>query len=343
LVPATEEAAAVLVDLDRRQVVLRIGPPLLGPGPALLIDNSSTMITSGRIASGDVILAAYDTRTGAERWEHVISRAQVPLRRSGVALGLFAAAAHSRRPELFMWRSERDGVNGLAVFDYRRGEVIDFFPFSPRPGGVAFLSASARYPDGAVIGFGDDGPRDRSRAFLYFLAGAPLKLRDSLVLSRPSGQVWQVQGSPDGRELLVGTDAEILRVDVANLQIVSRARRPNLGPFIRSPTDGRVFFVAPGALDVPSPDIVHILSTNLELTAVVDLRALPTAQRPLGIGGGVVSRNGRWLYIVSGVARDGPLYGPQPTSVLLLNLDSLAVSDVIPLRTLGGGVPMLVP
>jgi len=344
LVPGTEEAAAVIVDLDRREIVRQIGPPLFSQGPALLIDNAATLITSGRVASGDVILAGFDTRSGAEKWQFVASRAQVPLRSNGTALGLFSMAAHPRRPELFAWRSDREGRLGIAVFDYKRQEVTDFYaPFSPRPGGIAFLAPSARYPDGALVAFGDDGPRDRSRPFLYFLTGSPLALGDSLVLSRPSQQVWQVEGSADGKALIVGTDAQILHVDVSTLSVTIQARRPNLGRFVQSPTDGRLFLTAPGASDLPSPDIVHVLSPALELTAIVDLRAIPNEQRPLGIGGSIVSKNGRWLYIVYGVPRDGPLYGPQLAGILVLDTVSWSVVDIVPLRTFGGTTPFLMP
>jgi hypothetical protein len=338
-----EEAAAFVVDLNRHEVVRRIGPPLLFQGPSILVENNTQLITSGRLASGDVVLLGINPGTGAELWRSVLSSAQVPVLSNGVAIGNFATAANTRAPELYLWRSDRSGQLGVAVFDYHRKEVTGFWgPFALRPGGIAFLPPGSRYRDGALIAFGDDNQRPVSHAYLFFVAGSPLAVRDTLRLPSTSQQALQVQVSADGSDLLVGTEAELLRVDVATLQITARAIRPNFGGLVRSPTDGRYFFVAPGASDRPSPDLIHILTPSLELSAVVDLRVLPQSDRPLGIGGAVVSRDGRWLYIVSGVRRDGPLYGPQATSILVVDTSSGQVVDIVPMGTFGGATPMLV-
>jgi hypothetical protein len=342
LVPAMEEAAAFVVDVNRREIVRRIGPPLLFQGASVLVDNNTQLITSGRLESGDVVLLGLNPVNGAEVWRSVIARAQVPVLSNGVAVGTFAMVANSRRPELYLWRSDRGGQPGVAVFDYHTRAVTDFWgPFSLRPGGLAFLPPGNRFPEGALIAFGDDAARPVSHASLYFLTGNPLTVQDSMRLPSPSQQALQVQGSADGNDVLVGTEAELLKVDVGTLKITTRAIRPNFGGLVRSPTDGRYFLVAPGATDRPSSDLIHILTPSLELSAVVDLRVLPELDRPLGIGGAVVSRDGRWLYIVSGVRRDGPLYGPQAASILIVNTSSGKVEDIVALRTFGGTSPIL--
>ncbi len=70
---------------------------------------------------------------------------------------------------------------------------------------------------------------------------------------------------------------------------------------------------------------------------------LPFGERPLGILGAEESIDGRWLYIIGGVPRDGPLYGPEPTHVLVIDKASGLVVDTVELDTFGGVRAVLVP
>jgi len=94
---------------------------------------------------------------------------------------------------------------------------------------------------------------------------------------------------------------------------------------------------------VASTGIIYVLDANLELSSIIDLRVLPFGERPLGIMGAEESRDGKWLYIVGGVPRDGPLYGPEPTHILVIDKATGLVADTINLDTFGGGRPVLVP
>jgi hypothetical protein len=288
------------------------------------------------------VLLELDARNGAERRRYVLSRDGAAIRSNGVAFGRLAGAVDPSGRRLYLWNSERGGVFGVAVLDLSTGEAIDFRRVALRRGGVAGLPASSRYPEGAVLAYGDDGNPDFSRAVLYILAGAPLAVQDSIVLAPPSRRVLQVEVADDGRALLIGTNARIMRVDAYTKVITAVAARPNSGTFAGSPADGRLFLAAPGTTDLPSPNLVHVLLPSLELAGVVDLRALPDSQRPLGIAGGVVSPDGRWLYLVTGVSRAGPaLYGPQETSIVILDATTLAIAAVYGLRTFGTGTPHL--
>lgn len=340
--PGTELAAAVVYDLNARAIVRRLGPPLTEQGLVLYDRSSASLYTIGRVSSGEDVLLELDARTGAERRRRVISSDGVAIRSNGVAFGRLGGALDPSRRRIYLWNSERGGVFGVAVLDLATGEAIDFRRVALRRGGVAVLPASERYPEGAVLAYGDDGNPDFSRAVLYILTGSPLALRDSIVLAPPSRRFLQVEVAADGRELLIGTNARIMRVDAHAKVVTAVATRPNGGTFARSPADGRLFLAAPGTPDLPTPNLVHVLHPSLELAGVVDLRALPDSQLPLGIAGGVVSPDGHWLYLVTGVSRTGPaLYGPQETSIVILDTTTLAIAAVRGLRTFGTGTPYL--
>ena len=244
--------------------------------------------------------------------------------------------------KLYCWNSERGGVTGVGVLDLASGNVGDFRRVPLRRGGVTALPPSPRFPEGAVIVYGDSGNIDFSHAVMFVLAGTPLAVQDSIVLAPPSRRFVQVEVIGDGRELLVGTNAELLRIDIATKAILGKSSRPNGGLLQRSPVDGRFFIVAPGTTELPTPNLIHVLWPTFELLGVVDLRSLPQKSQPLGIGGSVVSNDGRWLYVVTGVGREGPVYGPQPTSILVLDTATLSVMDLLELDTFGVGRPQLI-
>jgi hypothetical protein len=342
LVPATEDAAAVVVDPARRTIVRSIGPRLTGQGPTFL--NGGDLVTTGTTVAGEQVLLGFDAGTGTQLWRYVTATGNGQVLYDGTSLGTAAIAAHPSHHELFLWRSRRNAAFGVATFDTDRGAVTDFFgPLATRPGGLAYLPPNPRFPEGGLIVFGDDGPQQNLRAHLYVLTGSPMSLTDSLVFARPSSHVLQVSVADDGREMVVATDTRLLRVDVVAWRIAASAVRPNGGLVAHSPRDDRFFIVAPGTATQPSSDLIYVLQADLELLAVVDLRALPGGVRPLGVGGGVVSRDGQRYYVVTGIRSDGPLYGPEVTRLVVVSTGTLTLSDVMVLNTLGGGPPLLMP
>jgi hypothetical protein len=114
-------------------------------------------------------------------------------------------------------------------------------------------------------------------------------------------------------------------------------------PFFISRATGRLILPDVGTSVVASTGIIYLLDANMELSSIIDLRVLPFGERPLGIMGAEESRDGRWLYIVGGVPRDGPLYGPEETHVLVIDKATGLVVDTVPLKTFGGSRPILMP
>ncbi len=98
-----------------------------------------------------------------------------------------------------------------------------------------------------------------------------------------------------------------------------------------------------GSSVVASTGIIYLLDANLELSSVIGLRVLPFGERPLGILSAEESRDLKWLYIVGGVPRDGPLYGPEATHILVIDTATGLVVDTINLNTFGGRRVVLVP
>lgn len=342
LIAGTEEGA-IVVDLDWRGIVRRSGPRFVSQGPVALTGRGE-IITVGRLAGDATVMAGLDLDTGLELWRSQISQGVIPTIVDGVELGAAMITASPSRPEVFLWRAGQNGEIGIAGYDYSRKRVTRFFgPVSPRFRAMAAIPATPSHPMGCLVMGLDGGPFNNTRAFLHVVCGASYAERDSISLGLPSRTVIQMELSPDRRDLIVMTDIELLKLDAVTLEVRVRATRPLAGPFFSAQGTGRLIMPDAGSSVVASSGIIYLLDPDLELSSIIDLRVLPFVDRPLGILGADESRDGKWLYILGGVPRDGPLYGPEPTHILVIEQATGHVVDTIPLETFGGVRPVLIP
>ena len=342
LIAGTEEGT-VVVDLDWRGIIKRTGPRFLSQGPTAL-KGPREIVTAGRVLGDSTVVAGLDIETGVELWRMTAARGTAPAVVDGVELGAIMIAANPSRSEIFLWRSRQDGVAGIAGYDYSTRRVTRFIgPVGSRFRAMAATPATLEHPNGCVIMALDTGSQSQLRAFLHVVCGTSYAERDSIPVALPSRQVEQMELSADGKFLLVMTDLELLKLDPATLRVTMNASRPMSAPFFLSRATGSLIIPDIGSLVVASTGIIYVLDATLELSSIIDLRVLPFGDRPLGIRGAEESRDGRWLYIIGGVARDGPLYGPEKTHILVIEKATGLVADNVALETYGGSRPILIP
>jgi len=342
LIAGTEDGA-IVVDLDWRGIIRRSGPRFVSQGPSAL-NRPGELITTGRLEGNATVMAGLDVETGLELWRSAISQGTTPVIVDGVELAAAMIAANPSRPEVFLSRAVRSGVSGIAGYDYDQRRVTRFFgPVSNRMRAMAATPATSAHPEGCLAMALDAGAGLNTRAFLHVVCGTTYESRDSVPIDLPSRAVVQMETSPDGRDLLVMTDLELIKLDAATMVVKLRASRPINAPFFLSRATGRLIIPDVGSSLVASTGIIYLLDANLELSSIIDLRLLPFGVRPLGILGAEESRDGKWLYIVGGVPRDGPLYGPEATHVLIIDKTTGLVVDTVNLETFGGARPVLIP
>jgi hypothetical protein len=345
LIAGTEEGA-VVVDLDWRGIIRRSGPRFVSRGP-MAVNGRGEMISVGRLQGDATVMTGLNVETGIELWRAPIGQGTTPATVDGVELGATMIAASISRPEVFLWRSRKDGLFGIAGYDYDRRRVTRFVgPVGPRFRAMAVQPSTSEHPEGCLVMALDAGNSQTPggvRAFLHVVCGSSYAERDSILVDLPSRQVEQMELTPDGKDLLVMTDLELLKLDAATLKVKATASRPMSAPFFLSRATGRLILPDVGSLVVASTGLIYLLDANLELSSIIDLRVLPFGERPLGILGAEESRDGRWLYILGGVPRDGPLYGPERTHILVIDKSTGQVIDHVNLNTYGGNRPIMIP
>lgn len=341
LVAGTEDGTVVL-DLDWRGVVRRSGPMFASQGPSVY-SAQGEVISVGDLASGDRIMVGVDAASGLELWRVPIEVSGQAQSVDGIELGADVIAAHPARSEVFLWPVRRNDEVGVASFDYRGGRVTRFYgPIPGRFRGMA-VALFAGTSDGCLIIGADSGRRGNSRAFLMTACAGDASVREPVLLPQTSHFIRQMELAPGGTAVVVMTEVELLRFDIATMTLTERASRPLSAPFHQSRMTGELIIADAGTEVVSSSGIVFVLGADLELKAVYDLRSLPTSERPLGVLGAEASADGRWLYVLGGVPRGGPLYGPQETHVVVVDRATGQVAGVMGLGTFGGTLPVLIP
>jgi hypothetical protein len=346
LIAGTEEGA-IVVDLDWRGIIRRSGPRFVTQGPSAL-NGRGELITIGRLEGGATVMAGLDVETGLELWRTTINQGTTPSVVDGVALGATMIAANPSRSEAFIARSTQNGISGIAGYDYDRKRITRFFgPVGARFRAMAATPASVAHPQGCLVmaldADVDPGQAQNIRAALHVACGTEYVDRDSIPIALPSRTVIQMETTGDGKHVIVMTDLEFLKLDAATFEVKLTATRPLVAPFFMSRATGRLIIPDVGSSVVASTGIMYLLDSNLELSSVIDLRVVPFGERPLGILGAEESRDGKWLYIIGGVPRDGPLYGPERTHILVIEKATGLVLDTVNLDTFGGGRAVLIP
>lgn len=340
LVPGTEDAAGIVVDLDRGETIRRIAAGLfVEQTHAVLSPDGTQLIVIGRRQGGEWWLAGLSVRGGQELWHETLAIGDQPVMVDGVVLGRTALAHHPTRPELFLARSDAGSVSGVAVYNYASRQVGDLVDLPT--GRIRALQGLSIGPAGdCLVVAADTG--FQARAFLVAACGPGYGTRDTATITLPSQVVEQMEVTHDG-QIILGTNAELILVDPAAWQVTRRASRPLSSPFFVSSADGRVYLPDAGTNTVASSGIIYVLDAGLELATIYDLGALSQDERPQGIHGGTASADGRWLYLVGGVDRAGTAYGPEETRVFILDLSTGVLVGRIELETLGGAPPFLIP
>jgi hypothetical protein len=160
--------------------------------------------------------------------------------------------------------------------------------------------------------------RTTSDIFLYFMDGSTFEVQDSLLLNRRD--VNQLLPAPDRRHVyVVGADS-LYKVDRLARRIVARAWKPN--PYGRArlaiaPDGETLYMTDPGdGRNFPGSGLLFVMGPNFEPRTPIDLGALPS---PIVTHSAAVSGDGSLVYVTYGTPYGGPLYGFQPSRLLVID------------------------
>lgn len=336
--PEVTRIERVLLDTDDTNVP--IADPhggrivaLAGPVGRLLIasaslPDSSVIVQSTVADDGKSELLAIDPRTASVVWRDelrvIAARAPVALAGLTITSGALAPSGDGRR--LLMARATHGGESGVLLLSLA-ARVPQRFR------GPMTVTALASLGTTGVVALGtrDPGALPTSGA-LYLLDDATLEVRDSTVLQpEPDdapGYVEQLLAASDGRTVYLVGPRYIYRYDMIGRRKVAVVIRPSRGTIALLDAVQRIVVTDPGD-GRESPGSGHLFVYTLALQPAGSV-ALGTPAVPVPrTARATASRDGTKAYIGAGLERIGPLYGPQPTRLLVVDvLERRIVHDI---------------
>lgn len=307
----------------------------MSPDSAVLYFTGSESVTTARY------LFAFDLRSLHLMWRRDLAEIATRSSIDGLTvIGNYAVAVSGDGTRLIL-NGERDGVPGLVSLSLDSLEPVAFYgPFVTPPDGTALVVPSPRLPTGAIAVVGTRQTSERPTKGMLLVLTPNLVPVDSVILVPASDDRWggmhQVATSADGQAAYVSTADSILQYSIPERTITARIAPPTQGWLNVDSERDRIYLTDPGdGRDTPGSGLVLVFDLRLAARAPVDLRTegmngvLPVTHRA------VPAVDTDLLYVTSGTASRGPLYGPQPARVFVVDPSSGVLRQVVALDDWG--------
>lgn len=224
-----------------------------------------------------------------------------------------------------------DGVPGLWTVDLGTLVPKRFWgPATIAAAAVAPLPPSTRYPGGglAVIGSRPDGSAS-PRRFLFVLDPESLLAEDSIPVPDFTRQLLALSA---GEQLLYVSPDSVFWYDVQSARVVaSVVRAEPFGRISCAPAGDICYESDPGdGRDWPGSGRVYRLDRALGLRSPFELGGGEPGPSTPTVNHVATSRDGTAIYVVSGTASIGPLFGPQPGTLFVVDRTTGAVRKRLP-------------
>lgn len=312
----------------------------------------SNLIYAGVVSiDGRRDLLAIDVRTLREVWRLRISdRLQPAFGPIGIRTAEVLAPSLDGT-SLYIWRAEQNNVVGIAAVDLASRRTRAFSgPWNVAGGGmVAIPRGAPTWPNGAlavIAGRENAATGPRRQTMLYLLDLQSLAPLDSVTPQDLGGlsaaTFWDVAVVANGRELLIGNEAELVRFDLATRRVLGRTSRIGSGPFMVEPASGTVVLADNGRFpDSPGRGLLQLFRADLTADGTIDistpLGGAPNGPTALVMGFVGRSADGKSVYVRTGTPPIGTLYPAQPARLLLVDLTSRTVRASVALGGAGLG------
>jgi len=349
---------AIVAAADSR-VVARAGPTQPGKDAAAIVPDGKRfdVVDVGRAGRNLLTIRTQDFQVSSRV---ALNSPVAPHAFDGVYIGGDALAFSPDDKALLVGNAYRndtappiDGEYVAALDAYATHVVAVVGPLQVREGlGLTALPPGPAAPNGAILGIGS---RSRSGVGgvntvdrLWVIDPTTLTIVDSLQpepdpAAGADALLRQVVASPDGRHAYVVSDGGVIYAcDLVQNRVVATAPAYGTGQLAIAP-DGQTLYLTDHGdyIDTPGSGQVYVYGADLQSHPAIDLRPTFVGSIP-ATHGVVVSPSDSVLYVATGTASRGPLYGSQRLQVLVIDLTGRTPIRKIPVGDWGTAILLVV-
>ncbi len=318
-----------------RGVSRRVGPifsdgaAASSMGAALSLDSTRLYLLAHDGIARFNALIAVDTRTFQMLWTD--STVWTPSRQTNPDADFFSDAggiAVSPDGTQLVWgRAFRHDTAGVGGADLATRRTFTFQPLLDA-GDVATMRPGPAASTGAMLILARRGEsRATGPAWIYIADPGTLALVDSIALTPMAGAddlLMQIVATDDGQAAYALTASMLYKCDLVTRTTVAAQAHPFVGAYARfavAPDGQRLYLPDAGnEFDSPGSGLVYVYGPNLEPLDPFDLReSAAVGSNPPTMHGAAVSADGKRLYVTTGSATIGPLFGAQPGRLLVVD------------------------
>lgn len=287
-------------------------------------------------------LVAIDVSSLRVMWQEAMTTLVLRSQIGSISIsGNYALSISPDGGRLLLADAQQDTAIGIAVLDGVSRDPIAFVgPMAVSPGGMVVVPPGPGVPNGVVLVAGSRQNMTPSTGELFVFDGATLVITDSVTLTTnvnaARGGLSQVAVASDLiHAYVLGTDS-VYKYDLGTRTITATAARLGTGQLGIAP-DGRHLYLADAGdgRNQPGSGKVFVYDANLTLLAPIDLSAAAVNGVAPVTHTVVVNPTGDQLYVLAGTPQFGPLFGSQPSRILVVGLGSGALTGTISLGEYG--------
>ncbi len=339
IIVVNEASELVVVDMQDRFVAERLlSVPDYKDAFAVSPDSNMVYMT-GLTSDSRRVLVAVDTRSLKTTWSEELRDLSKHSRIGDITIyGETGIATSLNGSRLLLANSSFNGIMGIAVLDLPTRDPVAFIgPLFIRPNGLLPLPPGPTVPSGGILAV---GTRSRETLpitdWLFVIDAASLEIQDSVTVTPPADNFWpslrQAVPTPDGRSIFLLARDSIHRYDLQLRNVVASTSSPSLGWLTILPDATGLYMTDPGdGRDSPGSGLLFAFDANLQRRDSIDLRLAAVDGVAPVTNWAAPSSCGGFVYVTAGTSSIGPLFGPQPGRLLIVDVVAQKLVDTLPL------------
>ena len=326
----------IVVSPQAGVVVSRFGRvPDFKDGIALFPDSDAVLLSGLDDGADQRVILAIDLAREKILWRESVADIADRSDIGPIAIGGERnVAVSSDGTSLLVASAVQNGVVGVVILDADSRDPIGFIgPLVLGREGATILPSGEVWPSSRLILAGRRSVDSPRTDWLFVLDPTATNIVDSAHVTTPDGNALNIShmvAAPDGRHVYLAGNSLVSRFDFVTGTVVATQPSPARGWLTIGARGEKLYMTDAGdGRDFPGTGLLYVYDASLGTLETIDLQHPDFNGAPPVAIKAAESKAGDLLYVLSGTARRGPLFGVQPGRLMIVNLSTRRVTGLI--------------